>query len=209
VIKKRKVLILLLIISIVSLSSCEGYNVDENISQDKTPSIGEIGDAEFDLNKIPPTSMEDLYEIVHNEYYLLDELCYISELKGLISMLVAERHAAHPQGVDFTLYENLHLHLDYGHTPDARFILLREFDTFLFEASIIHDRARGIDEERIIISMFGILEEIDKFFIVFTSEEYLGLVDFLLDFTGISKEELEVSIRDPIDLRHLGQLLIN
>ena len=114
----------------------------------------------------------------------------VAELKELVTMLSQEE-----RNVGFAAF----IRHNKISVNDERFTTLQKLNCLIHEANEIQSRARG-KEPHIIISFFSepFKGFSNTFFIAFTSEEYFELVDFFLDYTGITRDELEVAIKDPI-----------
>jgi len=112
------------------------------------------------------------------------------EFKDLVSKLITENQAVHATGFAFEEAPLIPVN-------DERFTALRELNKFINEASTVQSKVRGIDKPDIIISMFAEPNEHrDTFFIAFTNEDYFELVDFIVDFTGIAREEMEITVEE-------------
>jgi|GEM_PF-5421198 len=146
-----------------------------------------------------PTTFNAYQEMFTEHEYLVDSYYYVlentvepagelAEFKELVSRLFAERQSINALG--FALVEEPLIPVN-----DARFTTLRELNDVMAEASEIQSRARGESIPTIFISLFSEPSEYrDTFFIAFTSEEYFELIDLILDYTGITREELEVAV---------------
>jgi len=123
--------------------------------------------------------------------YMTESDVRLVELINLVAAMIAERESVNAAG--FSFEEDLPYYAAFVY--DERFTLLRVINELLHEASDIQGRTRGYQQERIIISFFSEPNQcVDVFTIAFTSEEYLGLLDFILDYTDISRDEIEVSV---------------
>jgi hypothetical protein len=120
----------------------------------------------------------------------------------------AESQTDSSSRVDFRLPENLHLHPDYSEaTTDGRFALLCEAIGLLgYAITQIEGRE---DSGRTIgfISSYGMpysiitdcpveFETRHLFRIAFTHESYVELLDFIVPFTGIEREEFLIEIAE-------------
>jgi len=123
----------------------------------------------------------------------------VAELREILTELIEAQQmvSAFSAGVDYRLYENLHLHPKFElDMADARFALMREFVSLLMNAEEIHHRSQnGAGLAPITVRMFSASDVRNaNFSIYFTNEAYLDFVEMLLFFTGIEKRMLEVGI---------------
>jgi len=122
----------------------------------------------------------------------------ITQIQNTITELAEESRAAAGLRVDFSIYENLHLHPEYrDYMIDARSALLREFLQLALDAVIILDAAYvGQYDFPVVINMIGIPDGIinHKFSIGFASEDYFELIDFITKFTGIEREMMDIRV---------------
>jgi len=113
----------------------------------------------------------------------------MAELMELTSVIASERLDS--RGVDFRLYENLHLHPNYEPTMiDARHALFRELAPLFSEAQSVL-LARGYYTEppnSVIIHLTAPSELINTFEVGFSHERYFELIDFILDFVGLDED---------------------
>ena len=126
----------------------------------------------------------------------------ITELKELVTELALEQQKVRAFSVDFSVYENLYLHplYDTG-MVDARTARLLELVNLVIDASIIQERARGNYTDEF-VNIFSLIAEpggfgTHKFTVGLTRAEYLDFVDFIVDFTGIEEDMLNIIITGP------------
>ena len=133
--------------------------------------------------------------------------CIIADLKGILAPIIEDRPliASSRTDVDFSVYENLHLHPHYDeYMLDRRLALLREFADYVADARTIQiDNGTVIRESIdtfpfVITSFGGISYSCDVFVINFSDEKYFVLLDMILEFTGLEIEMVEVGVGGPM-----------
>jgi len=124
----------------------------------------------------------------------------ITQIQNLITELAEESRTAAGLRVDFSIYENLHLHPLYRDwMVDARSALFDEFLQHTLDVAIILDGAYvGQYDFPAIINSAAIPDGIvnHKFVIGFDSEDHFELVDFISEFTGIEREMMVVRVSE-------------
>ena len=151
---------------------------------------------------------EDYYEYAEltSETVVEDE-GVIAEFKDLLTGLLIEREAANALGFSIEVDPYAHLRRP---VDDERFTVLRELTKVMVEARYIQQSMReDLQLLPILISVFGEPNSRrDTFFIGFTSEEYFELIDFILDHTGITRDELTVGLMEIVseqDICEIGE----
>ena len=114
---------------------------------------------------------------------------HLTEFMEIVSSLIIEKEAARALGVRRRLPNKL--------ANDVRFYDLSELSDIIQEARTIQRKMQG--NEQLLPIVIIILGEPnnrhDKFRISFSSEIYFELIDFISEFTGITKDEIEVDVR--------------
>ena len=124
---------------------------------------------------------------------------FLSIVQSIIDRNTQELALAN-EGIDVRAYENLHLHTIHGVGSgshiDRRDVLIRELSKAFVEALDIQRQSGAHVDSLAIITAWAVrsccLDR--RFAIGLHSEDYLDLLDFILDFTGIRLDEVDLDI---------------
>ena len=175
----KSILLMLLLVMIlsVSLNSQEGYDhleyfvclyIEEQIAEFKELMIDMIAMREAGLVRLQV------------------DICPHERLKNVF----AEMGVDPPECTEYLLAQIR------PPARDERLYKLNEFVQLMMEVRNIQTARGGHDQKLapLIARWWGPSDFCDMFHITFVNEEYFAVIDLILDFTGITRDELEVSV---------------